>query len=212
MDFALAREKMVEEQLRERGIADQRVLQVMEIIPREEFIPLEYQNQAYDDSPLPIGQGQTISQPYIVALMTELLELRGQEKVLEIGTGSGYQAAILGKLVRKVYSIERNMILAKKAKKLLQKLCFLNVRVIAGDGSLGFQQAAPYEAIILTAAPREIPQSLIKQLAKGGRLVAPVGESFNQRLIRIKKIKGKISQEDFGSCSFVPLSSGVEEK
>lgn len=210
-DFVASREEMVDEQLISRGINNEKVLRSMRSVPREKFIPKRYQNQAYGDFPLEIGRGQTVSQPYIVALMTQLLELKGQERVLEIGTGSGYQAAILSKLAKKVYSIERNAILAKKAKKILQKLGFKNVKVIISDGFLGYPPAAPYEVIILTAAPVRIPPALIEQLNEGGRLVVPLGEGPVQRLIRIKKIKGQIKEEDFGSCAFVPMLRGVEE-
>lgn len=202
---------MVREQLVARGIKDKRVLAVMGSLPREKFVPKKWQSQVYEDYPLEIGRGQTISQPYIVALMTQLLEIGGQEKVLEIGTGSGYQAAILGKLAREVYTLERERVLAKKAQRVLKRLGFLNVKVIVGDGFLGFPQEAPYQAIILTAAPKEIPPTLIEQLAEGGRLIAPVGEGPVQRLVRLEKIKGKIKEEDFGGCAFVPLVPGIEK-
>jgi len=209
--FEAQRGLMVKEQLEDRGIQDKRVLRVFKSLPREKFVIPKYQNQAYGDYPLEIGRGQTISQPYIVALMTEFLNLRGKEKVLEIGTGSGYQTAVLGKLAKKVYSMERDAVLAKRAKKLLKKLGFDNIEVIIEDGFLGFSQAAPYQAIILTAAPTRIPLVLIRQLAQGGRLVAPEGEGPVQRLIRIKKNGKKIEKEDFGACAFVPLVSGVEK-
>lgn len=201
---------MAREQLIARGIEDERVLAVMRRIPREKFIPRRYQNLAYEDGPLEIGRGQTISQPYIVALMSQLLELSGKEKVLEIGTGSGYQAAILSQLARGVYSLERDAGLARTAKNILKKLGSTNVKIIIGDGFLGYKKEAPYQAILLTAAPAQVPQPLLDQLANGGRLVVPVGEGPVQRLIRIKKSGKKIQEEDFGACAFVPLLRGIE--
>lgn len=201
---------MVDEQLRGRGVKDERVLEVMGEIPREKFVPKNLQNQTYDDSPLPIRGGQTISQPYIVALMTQLLELKGLERVLEIGTGSGYQAAILGKLVSEVYSIERNPVLASQSRGVLKKLGCKNVKVLVGDGFLGYPKAAPYQGIILTAAPQEVPPALVEQLDEGGRLVLPLGPSFEQRLFRLTKVRGELKKEDFGFCSFVPLLRGIE--
>lgn len=200
---------MVIEQLGKRGIYSKNVLAAMRSIPREKFVPQKYRDQAYEDYPLEIGGGQTISQPYIVALMTQLLGLKGKEKVLEIGTGSGYQAAILGRLAREVYSVERDAVLARKAKRILRKLGFSNVRIILGDGFLGYPKEAPYGAILLTAAPAKIPQALIFQLASGGKLVAPIGEGPVQRLIRLKRRGEKQEEEDFGACAFVPLVRGV---
>ena len=210
-DFVASREEMVDEQLISRGINNKKVLRSMRSVPREKFIPKRYQNQAYGDFPLEIGRGQTISQPYIVALMTQLLELKGQERVLEIGTGSGYQAAILSKLAKKVYSIERDGFLAKRATKLLKRLGFSNIKILIGDGYLGFKEAAPYQAIILTAAPPEVPLALFEQLDENGRLVAPVGQPPFQRLKRLKKVHGKIQEDDFGSVAFVPMMKGVEK-
>lgn len=205
MDFALERRRMVKQQLAERDIVDGRVIEVMSQIPREEFIPPEYQTQAYFDGPLPIGEGQTISQPYIVALMTQLLELKGKEKVLEVGTGSGYQAAILAKLAREVYTIERHRELLNKAKMVFKELGIKNIRAELGDGSKGWLKYAPFEAIIITAAAAQIPQKLVEQLAEGGRLVIPVGSGLWQELIRVTKRRGRLIKENFGGCSFVPL-------
>lgn len=196
---------MVENQLAGRDITDPRVLKAMAKIPREEFIPPEYQDQACQDGPLPIGQGQTISQPYIVALMTQLLELKGNEKVLEIGTGSGYQAAILAKLAKEVYTIERHQKLLEKAKEVFRKMGLKNIKTRLGDGSRGWLEQAPFEAIILTAAAKKVPKELTKQLAAKGRLVIPIGSGLWQRLVRITKKNGKLVEEDFGGCAFVPL-------
>jgi len=200
MNFAFQRERMIAEQLVSRDIVDQRVIGAMREISREEFVPPELRFQAYFDGPLPIGEGQTISQPYIVALMTQLLELKGKEKVLEIGTGSGYQAAILAKLVKKVYTIERNKILLERAKKVFEKLGLDNIITKLGDGAKGWQKHAPFEGIMVTAAAAKIPPALVEQLAVGGRLVIPVGGGWGQDLVRITK-------ESFGGCAFVPLVS-----
>jgi protein-L-isoaspartate(D-aspartate) O-methyltransferase len=205
MDYSKKRSEMVKSQIEERGIVDKKVLKAMREIPREEFVPESMKASAYNDNPLPIGNGQTISQPYIVAEMTELLMLRGNEKVLEIGTGSGYQAAILSKLVKKVVTIERVKELADRTKKLLQKQGYKNVEVVFGDGTKGYAKEAPYDAIIITAAAEKIPKKLIEQLAEGGRLVAPVGPSYHQELIRIRKRNGKLYKDYHGGVIFVPL-------
>ncbi|MCD6363066.1 MAG: protein-L-isoaspartate(D-aspartate) O-methyltransferase [Synergistetes bacterium] len=197
---------MVESQIEIRGIKDERVLRAMMRVPRHLFVPEEYRERAYDDHPLPIGEGQTISQPYIVALMTSLLDLKGNEKVLEIGTGSGYQAAILAELAKEVYSVERIPALAVKAAETLEKLGYKNVRVKVGDGTLGWEENAPYDAIIVTAAAPKVPTPLIKQLKIGGRLVIPIGERFIQSLYKyVKREDGSLDGEDFGGCVFVPL-------
>ncbi len=197
---------MVKNQIEMRGIKDKRVLRAMMRVPRHLFVPEEYRKRAYEDHPLPIGEGQTISQPYIVALMTSLLELKGDEKVLEIGTGSGYQAAILAELAGEVYSVERIPSLAIKAAETLEKLGYKNVHIKVGDGTLGWEENAPYDAIIVTAAAPKVPSSLIKQLKVGGRLVIPIGERFIQSLHRyIKGKDGNLKGEDFGGCVFVPL-------
>jgi len=207
IDFLNLRRRMVEEQLRTRDIVDERVLEAMGKVPREEFVPEEERDRAYEDRPLPISQKQTISQPYIVALMTQLLKLSGGGRVLEIGTGSGYQAAVLSYLTGRIYSIERHPELAKQAQKIFKDLKIENIVVKVGDGSKGWQEEAPFEAIIITAAAEKIPQALIDQLTEGGRLVAPVGKGYWQELIRITKKNGKLEEENFGGCAFVPLVS-----
>lgn len=200
-----ARSRMVEEQIAQRGIRDPRILEAVREIPRHVFVPNKEKKWAYMDGPLPLGFGQTISQPYIVALMTDALALRGDEKVLEIGTGSGYQAAILSRLAAQVYSIERVEELARRAEKRLAKLGILNVKVVYGNGSLGLPEEAPFNAIIVTAAAPEIPKPLIEQIAEGGRLVLPVGEKDTQTLTKITKAGQTVSKEVLGLCSFVPL-------
>ena len=204
IDFERLRKKMVETQLIPRGIRDRKVIEAFLVVPREKFVPENLKESAYDDTPLPIGEGQTISQPYIVALMTELLQLKEKEKVLEVGTGSGYQAAILSEIGCEVYSVERISTLATKAGKILQQLGY-NVKIKIGDGTLGWEEYAPYDGIIVTAGGPKIPQSLLTQLKEGGRIVMPVGDMFSQDLIRVTKIKGKFRKENFGGCQFVPL-------
>lgn len=206
-----ARLQMVEEQLRYRGIRDERVLQVMSEIPRHRFVPKALQFSAYDDGPLPIGEGQTISQPYIVALMSENLALKGTETVLEIGTGSGYQAAVLSRLAKQIYSIEIIPELAESARERLQALGVTNVKVIIGDGNEGWAEGGPYEAIIVTAVAPEIPPALLAQLADGGRMVLPVEKSEEQYLMRLQKRGGQILEEDLGPVRFVPLVGGTRE-
>ena len=196
---------MVEYQILNRGILNEKLLNAMKEIPRHVFVPESMRTAAYNDNPLPIGYGQTISQPYMVALMTDILELKGDEKVLEIGGGSGYQAAILSKLAKKVVTIERVKELAERTKKLLKKHNYNNVKIIHGDGTKGYEQEAPYNAIIITAATPKIPDKLIEQLADDGRIVAPVGPRWHQELVRVKKINGKLEEEYFGGCIFVPL-------
>lgn len=205
MDYAKLRELMVETQLIPRGIKDSRVLDAMRKVPRHLFVPPGLWESAYDDIALPIGEGQTISQPYMVASMTELLELGGNEKVLEIGTGSGYQAALLGELAREVYTIERIPLLADEARARLEGFGFDNITVICGDGSKGLQEKAPFERIIITAAAPELPDTLVKQLTEGGIIVAPVGERFSQVVIR-GRIKNRVLIEEYHTqCVFVPL-------
>lgn len=199
---------MVEEQLVSRGISDPAVLAAFRKVPREKFVPPHLQDLSYIDAPLDIGEGQTISQPYTVAAMTELLELKPSDKVLEVGTGSGYQAAILAEIVKsgKVFTVERITSLARKAGAVIRDLGYENVEVIVGDGSRGLPRHAPFEAIIVTAAAPKIPQPLIEQLAAGGRLVAPIGGDFLQEMIRVTKNKdGSIKEERFGGYRFVPL-------
>jgi len=195
----------VERQIAARGIHDKRILRAMEEIPRHVFIPPPYDRSAYDDNPLPIGDGQTISQPYIVALMTELLHPMPSDTVLEIGAGSGYQAAVLSRLVQRVITIERIAKVAGLARKNLQSLGIENVSVIEGDGTLGYPPGAPYQGIIVTAATPEVPRPLLEQLADGGTLVAPVGGRDVQDLITIRKKGQSINREHHGGVRFVPL-------
>ncbi|MCS3920682.1 protein-L-isoaspartate(D-aspartate) O-methyltransferase [Candidatus Fervidibacter sacchari] len=203
--LAQMRANMVEYQLRRRGIKDERVLQAFLKVPRHKFVRPQDMWHAYEDYPLAIGYGQTISQPYMVAIMTELLELKGHERVLEIGTGSGYQAAILAELAKEVFTIERIPELAKKAEKVLRELGYNNVKVIIGDGSKGLPEFAPYDGIIVTAAAPKLPQPLLEQLKDGGRLVIPVGSRKLQDLLRITRIGNEFKTENFGPCLFVPL-------
>ena len=196
---------MVKNQLERRGIQDERVLRVMRETPRHLFVPDNLKDDAYKDGPLPIGEGQTISQPYIVALMTELLELNGNERILEIGTGSGYQAAILSPLVKEVYSIEIVKSLAENAAKKLKDMQYLNVTVKWGDGYEGWTAHAPYDAIIVTAAPDQVPQILIDQMKIGGRLVLPVGTYFQKLKVITKMKDGDIGEKNIISVRFVPM-------
>jgi len=196
---------MVEFQLKERGITDKRVLDAFRKVPRHLFVPENMLSSAYDDFAMPIGSGQTISQPYMVAIMTEKLELKGGEKVLEVGTGSGYQAAILAELAKKVISVERIAELSEKAGKILTELGYKNIDLKIGDGTEGYEPGAPYDGIIVTAACPAPPPPLIDQLAEGGRLVLPVGDRYLQNLTIIRKIKGKIETESSIGCMFVPL-------
>jgi len=197
--------RMVESQIAARGIHDPRVLAAMKEIPRHLFVPSPYDKSAYEDCPLPIGNGQTISQPYIVALMTELLMPQPTDNILEIGTGCGYQAAVLAALVSKVFSVERISEVAELAKANLKNVGCKNVEVIVGDGTTGYLQKAPYDGIIITAATPSVPKPLIEQLAEGGRLVAPVGGREIQELIRLRKTDGFLSEERHGGVRFVPL-------
>jgi protein-L-isoaspartate(D-aspartate) O-methyltransferase len=203
--FKKARDLMVEQQMRSRGITDKKVLEAMRSVPRHLFVPPARRARAYEDTPLPLSEGQTISQPYIVAWMTELLELKGDETVLEVGTGSGYQAAVLGVIARKVYTIERIETLAGSARKLLSDLGLDNVEVVEGDGSKGLEEHAPFDAILVAAGSPGIPEALTEQLAEGGRLVIPVGSSSMQELMVVTKKSGKIRTREAGSCVFVPL-------
>jgi protein-L-isoaspartate(D-aspartate) O-methyltransferase len=205
IDIPKARLKMVEEQILSRGIKDPKLIAAMKKTPRHLFVEEALQNQAYSDHPLPIGEKQTISQPYMVALMTEALLLTGKEKVLEIGSGSGYQTAILAELSEKVFSIERIRSLAIRARKLLYELGYFNVEIKIFDGTLGWMEESPFDAIIVTAGSPDIPQSMIDQLAMGGRLVIPVGDANAQDLLRVTKREGGIKKEDLGGCRFVKL-------
>jgi len=203
--------RMVENQIAARGITDERVLQAMRDVPRHLFVPERMQNRAYDDNPLPIGREQTISQPYIVALMTELLELDGDERILEIGTGSGYQAAILAQLADSVYTIEIICELADQAKATINRLGYDNIDVRCGDGYRGVPEAAPFDRVIVTAAPDHIPDPLIEQLAVGGIMVLPVGD-FYQELIVIEKTEDGVKRRRSIPVRFVPMTGEAEEK
>jgi len=212
--YAAERQRMVEEQLKGRDIRNPRVLSAMLKIPRHRFVPEEYRHLAYADCPLPIGQNQTISQPYIVALMTQMLDLQGSEKVLEIGTGSGYQAAILAVLAREVHTIERHRQLAEQARKVLEELNLRKGHVHVGDGSQGWPASAPYDAIIATAAAPRVPPPLLEQLADGGRLVLPVGTRGGQ-FLEIWSRRGDRYESELGvPVAFVPLlgEHGWEEE
>lgn len=200
-----ARKQMVEEQLRRRGIKDERVLDVMLKVPRHLFVDESLRSRAYGDYPLPIGEDQTISQPYIVALMTEALQLKGDEKVLEIGTGSGYQTAILAELCSYVFSIERFQSLADKAMKLLENLGYTNIKIKVGDGTLGWPEKAPFNGIIVTAGSPDIPKPLIEQLKMEGIIVIPVGGKFSQTLYSAKKTPKGLEYRDLGDVRFVRL-------
>jgi protein-L-isoaspartate(D-aspartate) O-methyltransferase len=203
--FAAARKYMVDSQLITRGILDPRVLAAMGKVPRHRFIPPSLWDQAYNDYPLPIGEDQTISQPYIVALMTEMLELKGTEKVLEIGTGSGYQAAILAELAAQVYSIDRMASLSAQAQKVLDSMGYKNIHLKVGDGTLGWPEECPFDGILVTAGSPQVPRPLTEQLALNGRLVIPVGDRFSQTLTLVRKTKEGLKYEYHGGCRFVRL-------
>jgi protein-L-isoaspartate(D-aspartate) O-methyltransferase len=203
--FAVARREMVEDQIRRRGVSSLCVLEAMLSVPRHEFVPDEFRAYAYADKPLPIGEGQTISQPFMVGAMTEAIELTGSERVLEIGTGSGYQAAVLSLLAREVISVESHTSLALAAQERLVRLGYANVHVHNGDGSLGFVDAAPYDAILITAAAPEIPPILASQLHEGGRLVIPVGSQESQELLQARKEEGALHSRVLFDCRFVLL-------
>jgi len=200
---------MVDSQLRQRGIADERVLAAMERVPRHEFAPERYRGQAYEDHPLPIGEEQTISQPYIVALMLEALKLSPTDKVLEIGTGSGYVTALLAELTESVVSIERHESLAQSSRALLAALGYSNVNVVTGDGMRGFPETAPYNAIVVSAAATEMPPALVVQLGEGGRMIIPVGSENSQQLRLVRMENGQPNIEFRELCRFVPLIPGV---
>lgn len=206
VNFDVARKRMVQEQIINRGITAPRLIEVLLKIPRHLFVQEAMAAQAYSDGPLPIGEKQTISQPYMVALMTDLLELTGTEHLLEIGTGSGYQTAVLASLCRRVYTIERIRPLALQARKVLDSLGLLNVNIRIGDGTLGWPEESPFDAILVTAGAPAVPETLAAQLAPGGRLVIPVGDAANQTLLRIRKAAdGTLQQESLAGCRFVPL-------
>jgi protein-L-isoaspartate(D-aspartate) O-methyltransferase len=204
-DFAAQRQRMIEQQLKLRGIKDERVLAAMAKVPREEFVPADARVEAYEDGPLPIGHDQTISQPYIVAFMTEQLRPKESDRVLEIGSGSGYQAAILAELVGEVYTIDIVEPLAKSAEATLQRLGYNNVHIKVGDGYKGWPEEAPFDAVIVTCAPEKVPQPLVDQLKDGGRMVIPVGERFAQQLYLLEKKNGQLKESVTLPVRFVPM-------
>jgi len=199
------RQRMVEEQIISRGIRDERVLAAMRKVLRHEFLPEAIRGNAYVDQALPIGEGQTMSQPYMVALMTQLLELTGTERVLEIGTGSGYQAAVLAELAGKVYTVERIKTLAERARAVLDRLGYRSVALKVYDGTYGWKEMSPFDAIIVTAGAPHIPEALVEQLGEGGRMVIPVGDRYGQRLMKVVKTAGGVISEHSVPCVFVPL-------
>ena len=206
LDLNEARARMVADQLEQRGISDKRVLAAMRAVPRDRFVPAEFADHAYDDGPLPIGSHQTISQPYMVALMSEVAKLGGTERVLEVGTGSGYQTAILSRLAGEVYSVEFIPSLHDRARAILSAMGLANVHLRSGDGSEGCPDAAPFDAIIVTAAMPGIARPLLDQLGPNGRLIAPIGEDELQTLVRISRQDGAWQEEYFGECRFVRLA------
>jgi protein-L-isoaspartate(D-aspartate) O-methyltransferase len=203
--YTAIRHRMVDTQIAPRGISDPRVLAAMRQVPRHRFIPSHLWDQAYGDYPLPIGEDQTISQPYIVALMTEILEIKATDKVLEVGTGSGYQAAILAELAAQVFSIDRVASLLAQAEKTLHSLGYTNIKTRVGDGTLGWPQEMPFDAIIVTAGAPQVPRPLTEQLSLGGRLVIPVGDRWSQTLTCVRKTKEGLKVEYHGGCRFVRL-------
>lgn len=205
IDFKSLQEEMVTQQIMRRGVVTPRVIEAFRKVPRHLFVPEEFWSHSYNDHPLPIGEGQTISQPYMVALMTDLLDLKKDEKALEIGTGSGYQAAILAELAKEVYTIERHKVLAERAEKLLKDLKYPNVKVLVADGTKGWKEFSPYEKIIVTASAPDVPQPLFEQLDEMGKLVIPIGGRWSQDLILIEKRKGKMVKRSICGCVFVPL-------
>jgi protein-L-isoaspartate(D-aspartate) O-methyltransferase len=203
--FLAQRRNMVESQLRARGIRDERVLAAMSHVPRHEFVPVEFRDQVYEDHPIPIGEGQTVSQPYIVAIMLQALALDPSDTVLEIGTGSGYQTALLAELTRQVYSVERHASLARRAEATLRRLGYSNVQVLLGDGTNGLPDHAPFDAIVVSAAAPQIPPPLFEQLCDGGRMVIPVGPAPAQELQLVRKKAGQPVISSLEGCRFVPL-------
>jgi protein-L-isoaspartate(D-aspartate) O-methyltransferase len=204
-DYQKLRDQMVSTQIATRGVRDEAVLRAMRTVPRHEFVTGDYLHRAYDDNALPIGEGQTISQPYMVAVMTEMLELSSTEKVLEVGTGSGYQSAVLSMLASEIYTIERHAPLAWRADDILKRLGYMNVHVVVGDGTQGVPEQSPFDRIIVTAGAPSIPEPLIRQLADGGIILAPVGGQYGQELIRLRR-EGNTFTESYGTpCVFVPL-------
>lgn len=211
-DYAALRRKMVEEQLELRGITSRKVLDAMLKVERHKFVPVEFRNQAYEDYPLPIGEGQTISQPYIVAFMTEVLDIKPTDRMLEIGTGSGYQAAILGELGQEVYTIEIVPSLAEKSERLLQVMEYKNVHVRMGDGYRGWPEEAPFDVIIVTCSPSHVPPALQDQLKEGGRMIIPVGVRYTQELVLLKKKNGKMTRHSRMPVLFVPMMDSTGKK
>ncbi|MBT3386507.1 MAG: protein-L-isoaspartate(D-aspartate) O-methyltransferase [Desulfobacula sp.] len=203
--YSSRRREMVKKQIASRGVTDPLVKSAMSIVPRHLFVSEALVDSAYEDFPLPIGEGQTISQPYIIAEMTQSLNLKGHERVLEIGTGSGYQAAVLAQMVYKVYTIERNNTLFLQTRKLFDKLKYHNIVTRYSDGTQGWKQEGPFDAIIVTAGGQKIPSPLIEQLSTGGRLVMPVGDNLSQELIRLEKTEDRINTTNLGACRFVKL-------
>jgi protein-L-isoaspartate(D-aspartate) O-methyltransferase len=210
--FETQREKMVQTQIAARGVRDPRVLAAMREVPRHEFVPELLRGHAYEDHPLPIGAGQTISQPYIVAVMLEHLALQATDRVLEVGTGSGYATALLARLCAEVYSVERHSELAESAEATLMRLGYSNVKVRAGDGRLGWPEYAPFDAILVSAASPEIPSALFTQLREGGRMIAPIGPPESQELQLIRKVNGKPEKRVLEGCRFVPLLGNSENR
>jgi protein-L-isoaspartate(D-aspartate) O-methyltransferase len=211
--FEKKRQEMVEKDIKGRGVKDQRVLSAMLIVQRHLFVDEGQQNKAYNDHPLPIGEGQTISQPYVVALMTEAIDLKGNERVLEIGTGSGYQAAILAEIVQEVFTIEIKKGLHEMVKARLQKLGYSNIQVKHGDGYYGWESHAPFDVIMVTASANHIPPPLLAQLKEGGRLIIPLGSTvFYQNLTLVKKEKGKHTIKELGGVAFVPMTGQAQKK
>ena len=210
--FRVQRERMVRTQLAERGIQDLRVLGAMRDVPRHEFVAQSFEHVAYEDHPLPIGSDQTISQPYIVAIMLQHLELQPADRILEIGTGSGYVTALLSTLCAEVYSVERHAELAFAAERRLARLGYANVKIRVGDGSLGWPECAPYDAILVSAAAWEIPPPLFAQLREGGRMMVPVGPAYSQELQLIRKVGGQAETRSLEGCRFVPLVGGAVDR
>lgn len=205
MKYVRQREEMVKQQIEARGVTDAKVLEAFRTVPRHLFVSEALMDQAYGDHPLPIGEKQTISQPYMVAEMTQALELSGEERVLEIGTGSGYQTAILAEIVSRVYTIERIHLLYRKARKLFDQLQYHNIQTKYSDGSSGWKAESPFEAIIVTAGAPDIPETLLGQLSEGGRMVIPVGNQHSQDLIKLRKHGNGVQKADLGGCRFVKL-------
>jgi protein-L-isoaspartate(D-aspartate) O-methyltransferase len=210
MDFNTQREEMVDKQLAERGIRDLRVLDAMRKVPRHEFVPQSVRSAAYQDQPLPIGEGQTISQPYIVAVMLEHLALQATDRVLEVGTGSGYVTALLSLLCAEVYSLERHAQLAAVAESTLRRLEFRNVKINTGDGRMGWPEHSPFDAVLVSAATARVPATLFDQVREGGRMMIPIGPSSSQELRLLRKVNGQLEVKIFEGCRFVPLVEGPD--